>query len=69
MGISLVVVGEGCRSILVGGRWVVVGVFWMVVGIFWVLVGGDWSWWIVARFIVTLRVFMSECTEKFKGFL
>ena len=62
MGISLVVMGEGCRSILVGGRWVVVGIFW-------VLVGGDWSWWIVARFIVTLREFMSECTEKFKEFL
>ena len=62
MGISLVVMGEGCRSILVGGRWVVVGIFW-------VLVGGDWSWWIVARFIVTLKVFMNECTEKSKGFL
>ena len=32
VGISLVVVGEGCRSILVGSGGVVGGVFWVVVG-------------------------------------
>ena len=56
--------------VVVGSWWVYFGWWWwVVVGIFWVLVGGDWLWWIVARFIITLQVFMNECTEKPKGFL